>query len=244
MIGRHCRFLAVALLAGASSAQAFQAADSDYSPKETRALTYAYAKCVVGREPRWASAALLADVDNATFLEKYHRLIIGACLVRETHAAAQMRFKGDLYRYALADALVRRELASEPVPNLANVPPISHREPGPAPLPVDEKGSKLSQQRYEEALKGHDAQVAFNFLARYGDCVVRAAPAQTKALLLTKPDSPEETVQFGGLGPALGNCMPEGHTLRFGRVALRGTLAINYYRLAHAARAAATGTAG
>src|SRR3954470_10579322 len=243
--GGMTRHIALALLLAASTVQAFPSdGESDYSPKEVRTLMYAYAKCVVGREPRRASEALLANIDNATFIKYYGRLIIGECLVRETHVASRMTFKGDLYRYALADALVKRELATHPVPDLSAVPRLSHREPGPEPRPFNAKGKKLSAREYDEALKNYRQNVTFSFLSKYGECVVRAAPAESRALLATVPDSVEETSRFGALQPALATCMPEGHTVRFGRVALRGSLAINYYRLAHAARAAGTGTAG
>lgn len=237
--------IAMALLMLAAPAHALQS-DYDYQfpPKEVRSITYAYAKCVVAREPRKASEALLANVDNATLLQKYRSLIIGDCLVRQTHAESRMSFGGDLYRYALADALFSRELAAKPLPDLANVPPLDQRDPGPEPQPFDAKGRKLSQRRYDEVLKQHHQAVAFAFLGKYGECVVRLAPAESKALLLTVPDSAEETVRFNALRPALGTCMPEGHTIAFGRVALRGSVAINYYRLAHAAHTAATGTAG
>jgi hypothetical protein len=76
--------------------------------------------------------------------------------------------------------------------------------------------------------------------------VVRIAPQDAKTLLATVPDNVEETVRFKALQPAMGRCLPEGATLKFGRTTLRGTIAVNYYRLAMAARAAAatTGTAG
>jgi hypothetical protein len=187
---------------------------------------------------------LLANIDNETLLKKYSQLIIGQCLVQETHASSKMSFKGDLYRYALADALFRREFAAQPVADLAAAPAIAQREPGPEPQPVDGKGRKLSKQRYRAAVKDHEMQVAFAFLSRYGECVVRHAPADSKALLMAKPDSAEEWARFTALQPVFSACMPEGHTVRLGRVALRGSIAINYYRLAHVVRAGATGTAG
>jgi hypothetical protein len=237
--------LALALLMVAAPAHALQSGnDEEFPPKQVRAIMHAYAKCVVGRQPRKASEALLANLDNATLLQKYDSLIIGDCLVEQTHAESQMSFSGDLYRYALADALVRHELAAQPVPDFSNVPPLDQRAPGTEPQPVDAKGRKLSRSRYADALKHYHQAVADAFAAKYGECVVRSAPAESKALLLTAPDSSEETARFDALRPALGTCMAEGHTITFGRVSLRGSIAINYYRLAHAARPGAPGTAG
>src|SRR3954470_6067077 len=232
-------FLCLALLA-ASPAAAFQPQDwSEYSTKETRALMHAYAKCVVARQPRKAAEALIANVDNKTILKNYQMLLIGDCLVRETHAESRMSFKGDLYRYALADALFSRELAAQPAPDLASVPKLDHRDPGAEPGPLDAHGKKLSKRMYEEALAKYRERLTFYFLSQYGECVVRLAPVESRDLLRAAPDSKEESARFGALRTALATCMPEGRTIRFGRVALRGSIAINYYRLAHAAQAAA-----
>jgi hypothetical protein len=237
---RLCLRLVVAALAVSAAAAPVFAFQSDYSTKETRALMHAYAKCVVGRKPAKASQALLRNVDNGTILREYRALIIGECLVRETSMDAQMSFKGDLYRYALADALVNRELAAQDPPDLSMLPRLDHNEPGEAPREVTPAGKKLSKKKFEDAKKGYDQGVAYAFLSKYGECVVRLEPRGSKALLLTAPDSQEETAGFVTLRAALSTCMPEGSTVRFGRTALRGSIAINYYRLAHAARAAAT----
>jgi len=213
--------------------------DADYSTKETRALTHAYAQCVVKRQPAKASEAIAANVGNSVILRDYRMLIRDECLTREVHRATQMRFGGDLYRYALADALVNRELASLPAPDLDAVPKLDHHEPGEPPQAVDPKGRKIGKRKLEAAREAHGRDVAFAFLSQYGECVVRADTAGARALLVTTPDSAEETTRFAALRPAFARCLPEGRTMRFGKVALRGSVAINYYRLAHAARASA-----
>jgi hypothetical protein len=216
----------------------------EFSTKETRALMHAYAKCVVDRQAKKASEALLENADNGTILRKYRQLISGDCLARQTKQSSEMKFGGDLYRYALADALVARELAGAPSPDLAAVPRLEHRDPGEAPSEKTKSGKRLAKEKYQEALKDYQQSASFSYISRYGECVVRVAPAGAKALLLTVPDSAEENARFRELGTALSTCLPPGETLRFGRVVLRGTIAINYYRLAHAARAAgAKGTA-
>ena len=152
-----------------------------------------------------------------------------------------MRFTGDLYRYALADALVNRELAASSPPALESVPGLEHRDPGQPPREVDDKGRKLGKRKLEAARQSFNRDVAYAFLSHYGECAVRADPASAKALLVTKPDSEEESSRFAALVPTFSRCLPEGRTLRFGKVALRGSVAINYYRLAHAARATVGG---
>lgn len=212
--------------------------DAEYSTKETRALTHAYAQCVVRRQAAKASEAILANVGNGVLLRDYRMLIRPECLTRQIHQATQMRFGGDLYRYALADALVNREMAGRPAPDLEAAARLDHYDAGPAPQEVDAKGRKLGKRKLEAAREGYDRDVAFAFLSRYGECIVRVDTAGSKSLLVTTPDSAEEAARFTALRPALSRCLPEGQTQRFGKVALRGSVAINYYRLAHAARPA------
>jgi hypothetical protein len=210
-------------------------AQNDYSPKQTRRVAYDYAKCVVGHHPDQASEALLSNVDNETIIRRYRVLIEGDCLVRFTHANSQMKFVGDLFRYALADALVAREFGSAPAPDVSAVPPLSYRPlpETPAPLPPD--SSKSDKRKYDDATKDLEQAKAFRALSEYGECVVRSNPAAAKALLMTEPDTAAETSGFDGLSSALALCLPEGRTLAFGKLVLRGTIAVGYYRLAHAA---------
>ena len=215
--------------------------EADYSTQETRALTHAYARCVVKRQPAKASEAIAGNVPTSAILRDYRTLIRPECLTRQTRQSTRMRFGGDLYRYALADALVNQELAAQPAPNLDSVPRLAHRDPGQPPQAVDSKGRKLGKRKFEAARESYGRDVAFAFLSAYGECIVRADPGGSKALLLTAPDSAEEGTRFAALRPSLSRCLPEGRTLRFGKVALRGSVAINYYRLAHAARASAGG---
>lgn len=222
-----------------ASAQPEDWAPADYSTKETRALTHAYAQCVVKRQAAKASEAIVANIGNSAILRDYPMLIRGECLSREVRQPTRMGFTGDLYRYALADALVNRELAAQPAPDLAAVPKLVHHEAGEPPQAVDAKGRKLGKRKLEAAQERYGHAVAFAFLSRYGECVVRADTAGAKALLLTTPDSAEEASGFTALRPAMARCLPEGQTLRSGKVALRGSIAVNYYRLAHLARTSA-----
>jgi hypothetical protein len=232
-----------ALLAWAAAAGAAPE-DREFSTRETRAVMHAYARCVVARQPHKAAEAILANADEGEILHHYSDLIISDCLAIKTADTVEMRFKGDLYAYALAEALFGREFAAQPVPALDAVPLLAHREPGAEPQTTDSKGKRLPERKYREALENYQRRVVFSFLSKYGECIVRFAPSESKALLLTPPDSDGETAAFGRLQPALSNCMPVGRTIRFGRVALRGGIAINYYRLAYAARPAAGGAAG
>ena len=233
-------FLAAAMI-GQSLGSSTQA---ELSTKETRSVTHAYAECVVKRQPKRAAEAIRANLDNTAILRKYPQLLIGDCLRTKPSEVLSARFTGDLYRYALADALVRRDLAGFDPESFASLPKLDHHDPGAPPAAVDAKGKKLGARKFQEAVEAHRTATAFAYLSRYGECVVRNAPAAARDLLFTAPDSVEEGARFKAMSLALARCLPEGETLKFGRTTLRGTIAINYYRLAMAARPAATGTAG
>ena len=233
----------IGMIAAIGLAAPALAGDSDYSTRETRALTHAYAQCVVKRRTAVASEALLANVDNTTLMRRYSTLIVPACLDRHAPRGTQMSFAGDLYRYALADALVNREFAALPAPDFGSVAPLAHRA---VPQPAEASGAKarrLSRDAAARAAASADEAEASHFLALYGECLVRAAPSEARALLLTVPDSTDEAARFAALHPSLRACLPETRTVSFGKTALRGTIAINYYRLAHAARGTPAATA-
>ena len=215
--------------------------DNDLSVAETRKLLADYGLCVVKKQAARASEAILKNVDNRVLIDDYGRLIDGSCLPVRRGDTLMVRFKGDQYRYSLADALVSQEYASQAAPALESLPPLDHRDPGTPPWQFDKKGKPLSAKKIADNLASYEQAKTFTFLSRYGECVVRADPAAARALLLAKPETAEENARFAALSEPLGLCMPVGHTLGFGKLVLRGTIAINYYRLAKAAGVPAAG---
>jgi hypothetical protein len=210
---------------------------SDKSANETRVMIREYGLCAITRDRRGAAKAILANVTNSELMRDYPRLIDGTCVKVPQGQTVKISFHGDQFRYAIADALVRAELANAPIPDFEAVPLLDHRQMTP-PSQVTGKGKPLSQQEYQAALKGYEEAQAFSYLSRYGECVVRQDPAAARALLMADPATPAENQAFAALGTPLGSCVAEGRTMNFGKHALRGTIAINYYRLAVAARTA------
>ena len=204
-------------------------------PKQVRALVAGYGECVVKREAPRASAAIIAGLGSNEMLARYPQLLQESCVPGQLGDLVQVRFTDDQYRYAIADALVRRELAAVPPPVLDDVPPLNQGGPA-GPPTVDSSGRPLTGRALELATPDYDRQRAANYMWRYGECVVRVDPAAAKALLLTEPSSREENAKFSAMGNALGTCLAEGRSLEFGKADLRGTIAVNYYRLAMAAR--------
>lgn len=74
-------------------------------------------------------------------------------------------------------------------------------------------------------------------------CVVRAAPAETEALLATALGSGEEAAALGAITPHVSPCLASGAAMRFNRHGLRALLALAAYRLVRHNQAAATAVA-
>lgn len=204
-------------------------------PKQVRALVAGYGDCIVKREAARASAAIIAGIGSNDMLARYPQLMQESCVPGQLGDLVQVKFTDDQYRYAIADALVRSELAAVPPPVLDEVAPLAHGGPT-APPTSDDKGRPLTGRALEAATRSYDKQRAAKYLWRYGECVVRGDPAEAKTLLMTAPGSKEENARLSAMGTALGTCLAEGKSLEFGKADLRGTIAVNYYRLAMAAR--------
>lgn len=204
-----------------------------FSDQEIRAVSNKYANCVVSRQHTLASEALINNVDNETLSKKYRKLIIGNCLVAANGGnGARMGFGGDLYRYALAEALIKVDFPAPSFDSFDKVPPLEH-----LPLLPEQDFSRVSDRKAKEHSERLSERKTTRALSKYGECVVRFAPQDSLALMETQADSTEETTGFQTLQPALSNCLAEGTKLGFGKSVLRGSIAINYFRLAHAAKA-------
>lgn len=62
-------------------------------------------------------------------------------------------------------------------------------------------------------------------------CVVRAAPAETEAVLRTVPMTPQETTALNAVLPRVAPCLRRGAQLNLNRMLLRAELALAAYRL-------------
>jgi hypothetical protein len=201
--------------------------------KANRKIMFDYAKCVVKQRHASAAEAILSNADNELILRKYSDLIIGDCLVNAVGGGAQMKFGGDLYRYALADALVNSDYATTSESDFSNRLPLAHiAAPKQSELDTFLAANPKKRKR-EEAQAAFVKQTAVAWLSQFGECVVRQDPIKAQLWLLTPTDVPEETSRINALGPAFGVCLAQG-TMKFNRITMRGTVALNYYRLAKA----------
>jgi len=207
----------VAMLACALFATPAGANGEAFSAKDTRVLMRAYGECMVKRNAASATEALLALGRFRRFSLDYPSLANGECLDRFTGRLSVTRFTDDLYRFALADALFRQELAGAAAPDPAAAPPLLHQAP--------------AEPRGVTGEAGDGATFRF----RYGECVVRNDPGGAKALLLARPGTRDELDRIEAMRPALSACLPAKTTITVEKLVLRGVIAVNYVRLAPAA---------
>lgn len=218
---------AAATLSGSAVAKPLK---SDFSPALVRTLTLQYATCVIGTRAPLAWRIMRDDPGNRAIMRQYPEIVVESCARETGPFGVNMRFPGDIYIYSLAEALFQKFLASEPVPNLAAAPPLMQR-PLPvldeAQLPKEPKKAAVIREKFQQALGS-------TFLSHFGACVARKDAVGAYKLLKTKMDSSDETVAFNALMPTLSVCLGDGTTLKFGKPALRGAIALGYVRLADA----------
>lgn len=234
--------LLLAALAFSTSASA----DDEWDAKETREVQAKFGACVVKKNyPAAKKMVLEPNLEDQAWRRALAAVGDSDCLVTatKTYDSIEMRFPMDTMRYALADALVRREFSTGPQPAITDAAPLeqpkfdeTYFQPKP--------GKKLKQAKLEELEKRRAKRIGVIFLAGFGECVARANPGKSHALLMTQPASPEETAALKGLTPEFSVCLTAGQKLAFGKTPLRGTIAMNYYRLAHAPRAGGAAAAG
>lgn len=209
---------------------------SDDSAKERallRKLVSEYAACVVKSHYTEASEAIIAISNNDEITGRYARLIDSNCLARVSKTEVDLRFPDDTLRNALADALVNTDFATHGEVSFANRLPLA-QPPEIAPEKVAEVLAKTkSEQKRKELQEKYRNQNTLSWVSRFGECVVRQDPEGSRYWLLTPPETPEETSRIAALQPAFGACLGSGK-VKFTRFIMRGTVAINYYRLAKA----------
>ena len=227
---------AMILLGGAAilACPAFAKKEQNYREiAANRKIMYEYAKCVVKGGHDRAAAAILGNVDNDEIQKKYADLIVPDCLESSTSGSiAEMKVGGDLYRYALADALVARDVPADYAVVFLAKSALAHLQPY-SKAQLDRSLTKAKNARKRAQIQtAYDKQYVVAYLSAYGECIVRTDPLNARKLLAKKVESPEEMQAINVLRPVFGECLIPGATVTFNKTVLRGSIAINYYRLA------------
>lgn len=230
-IGGYGTVLSLVLLAVAPVAA--RAGDSAKEQVKIRKITFDYAACVVKAHHAKASEAILATASNEAIMGKMSQIIDSDCLGSAAGEGVDMRFPNDTYQYALADALVNADFASHGHDSFADRLPLAQPPRTTQEEQADGLAKIKSGSKRKEAQRGYDKANALAWLARYGECVVREDPKSARYWLLTRPETPEEISRITAMSRTFSACLGSG-TMRLNRITMRGTVAINYYRLAMA----------
>ena len=200
------------------------------SPAVSRAVMAEFARCVVRRKHDVAAEVVL-DPSQQLGSEENKGLFISDCMPR----GSRMRAKAVQMRYGLAEALVLADVKTAPA-DLAQVPPLQHLPFVDRPMPADVASDPERVARWQAFA---DVAQGYAAIAPLGECVVRANPDASLALLKTPVETDAEKSAIAAIAPALPGCVKKGEQISINRFNLRGTIALNLYRLARAPRIAA-----
>jgi hypothetical protein len=225
-----CIALSALCVAGVASAQ-----DTvELNQAETRRIMDKFADCVVQRHHDAARDFALTRI-GASNSSHWPDIYDSICLKVDTNltdGGVTLRTPAQEMRFALAQALIPRDLAKFDPKQIAAVLPGAV-EPNSAAKKDD--GNKA--QRSSKGAQGEsDRERAFVLLDAYSDCVVRQNPYGVRDLLNTRLNGNDEELAFQAMMPALGACLDRGKQFGTDRTTLRGSLALSYYRLALASK--------
>ena len=192
----------------------------DRGKNAARLTMEAFSQCLVSRSRGRVVKFVGMRVDDPTY-GKYLRSLFDTsgdtCL-----SGGELQFNQLVFRGTLFQALYAAEF-----PNVV--------------APTD--FSLLASSGYRDRYAGEVPPAARNAIAleQFGECVARADGAGVRALLNANANSSQETALFNALVPKFSACIPQGETLAFSKVILKGALAEGLYWLSKAAegRAAA-----
>lgn len=196
---------------------------------DSRKVMREFAECVVDRNPDVAREFVLA-VGKFLEAKKFQKLVDGKCL---GFRGGKLWMSDSNYRGALADELVDTDFGTSFVLSVSNIPPLAWVEPT-APSLTDKTGKPLTAKGKELAKNLYDRSVIEYYFSQLGECIVRLDPEGSKALLVTKTESPEEAAIFTAISSSIVNCVKQGETIKLRRADLRNAMAVSYYRLASA----------
>jgi hypothetical protein len=188
--------------------------DSRQSEAESQRVMNAYARCVLVRSRRAVLRFLAAPPGSPEARRLGGRIATSDCL-----SGGMLVFQSHLFRGALFEALYMADFRGRAAADFAAAPRIAYA--------VDSAPAST-------------LQAGMLTLHEFADCVVRAAPAQARALILSDVTTREEVQAFRSLGATFNSCLVRGAEVRFSRPVLRGLIAESLYRLTAATAASAT----
>ena len=201
-----------------------------------RDVTASFSDCVVKKNPM-AARAVISDMIPAREVKRRYRVLINVdCMGHAVSGSSVMgvNFGDPTFYFAVAEALVRYDYGASGPQDFKSVPALVYQDLD-SVLSANER-SKLSKSRSEKYAQIERQVTAIRVLFKYCECVARSDPEGSRLLVVKGAGSPEERLAFNRLLPNLGKCLPNGLEIKFKTDQLRGAIAVNYFRLAHAIR--------
>jgi hypothetical protein len=214
--------MAATLLAfGAGLAAPAAAQPEEDERAEAVRLMYGFATCSVRRHRHEAEQFIRLEPESPESRAMGGRMIGSGCLetrdMGDGEGEVSLSFSWRLFRGAVFEALYLRDFRGEGPSAFDGVPALD-----------------MPKSRSELPARTR----AWNIVRLgFGECVVRSAPAQARALVLSEIAGAGEAAAFDSLLPHLADCTAPGAQSRYSRPALRGIVAEALYRLSAGARA-------
>ncbi len=224
-------FMGVLALFAAASAGAADPDEDERPANEARVTMARFADCVVGRRAKEAASVVLSLASNEEIYGKYPKLIDSKCLMKSTRLGDPMlQMPGDNFHFALAEALIRKDMAVFIPRDLNALPPLPQRDLDPrsfAPVP----GKRYKPATLKDMAGSLRTAQELLFVRQFGNCVVRVDPRASHNLLLTAAATPAERAAIQLLAPTFSRCVQPGQQFKANIAGMRGTIALNFYRL-------------
>jgi hypothetical protein len=196
---------------------------------ERRTLENDYAKCIAVKYPELVREYVLQAGDGGQPKDRFSKLVDWKCVPNIlSREVTSLHFSQSSARYTIAEYLLKNEM-SVVLRDFSAVPLLRH----PEPMKIEDykPSRKVSKEDYARVVKNSFAEAA---MSRIGECVVRSDTENSLKLLETVLESAEEMTTIQMLLPAAGRCIEDG-SIRMKPEHLRGTIALNIYRLTAAA---------
>jgi hypothetical protein len=199
------------------------------SETDARRAMQTFASCTVNRNRAGARQMALMQPLDPRLHSASSELVEDKCLdVRDQ--AMRLKFRSAAMRYAIAEALVHKEMKDYLPTSFKTVPALDH---GQAPK-IDNARLPSAADKRQATLLAYERGFHIWLVDSLGECAVRLAPSESRKLLDTRLGSTAEKETLAAMDPHFARCRPEGMVVTIDEFDTRGAVAANYYRLASA----------
>lgn len=210
----------------------------DASKKDARVVMRGFARCVVALHGDAARRFVLMPFGSWVPEKDYRDIGDPRCL---GFLSGRLMMGQLAYRGALAEELLRWDFTRIVPLALAGAPALDWSVPDAAGTDPRTAQASTEQARGMRE-KGRDIALAGGAIGALAECVIRRAPAASRAILKTKTE-PAERAALQAIVPDIGQCAQASGTMAFNRSSMRQALAVAYYRLAASASGRSQGAA-